>query len=150
MSNPWAQPDPTRPIWVGLGRVGFMWWVGLNFFWPTMVGWVKKSPKPDPTWPIHTPIIHYRPLSILPTRHNATVNMLGLLSYIFPFGKFFFFFNWHRTSPKQDFLDSFLESKLWIYVPTHQSRVSSNSKELFVNIEPKMSGSIAHPKLPTT
>ena len=37
-------------------------------------------------------IIHYRPLSILPTGHNATVNMLGLLSYIFPFGKFFFFF----------------------------------------------------------
>lgn len=93
-------------------------------------------------------IIHYRPLSILPTRHNATVNRLGLLSYIFPFG--IFFFNWRKASPKQDSLDPFLESKLWIYVPTHRSCVSSNSQELFVNIEPKMSGSIAHPKLPTT
>ena len=95
-------------------------------------------------------IIHYRPLSILPTGHNATVNRLGLLSYIFPFGKFFFFFNWCRTSPKQGTLDPFLGSKLRNHIPTHQSRVSSISKELLGKIEPKMLGSIAHPKLPTT
>ena len=33
-------------------------WVGLNFFLPTMVGWVKKFPQPDPTRPMHTPIWH--------------------------------------------------------------------------------------------
>ena len=89
----------------------------------------------------------------LPTGHNATVNRLGLLSYIFPFRKHLFIYlldNWHKISPKQGSLDPFLESKLWIRVLTHQSRVSSNSKELLVNIEPKMLGSIAHPKLPTT
>ena len=32
-----------------------MGWVGLNFFWPTMVGWVKKSSEPNPTRPMHTP-----------------------------------------------------------------------------------------------
>ena len=36
----------TRPMWVGLGRAG------LNFFLPTMVGWVKKSPQPDPCTPL--------------------------------------------------------------------------------------------------
>ena len=30
-------------------------WVGLNCFWPTMVGCVKKSPQLDPTRPKHTP-----------------------------------------------------------------------------------------------
>ena len=29
--------------------------VGLNFFLPTMMGWVKKSPQPNPTRPMHTP-----------------------------------------------------------------------------------------------
>ena len=42
---------------VGLGWVELMWWVGLgwvglNFFWPTMVGWVKNSPHPDPYIPL--------------------------------------------------------------------------------------------------
>ena len=38
----------TRPMWIGLG------WVGLDFFLPTMVGWVKKSPQPDPCTPLLT------------------------------------------------------------------------------------------------
>ena len=29
-------------------------WVELDFFWPTMVDWVKKSPLPVPTRPMHT------------------------------------------------------------------------------------------------
>ena len=41
-----TRPNPTH--------VG---WVRLNFFLPTMVGWVKKSPQPDPTQPMHTPRI---------------------------------------------------------------------------------------------
>ena len=32
-----------------------MGWVRLNFFLPIIVGWVKKSPQPDPTRPMHTP-----------------------------------------------------------------------------------------------
>ena len=44
-----TQLDPTHVGWVGLG------WVGLNFFLLTMAGWVKKSPQPDPTRPMHTP-----------------------------------------------------------------------------------------------
>ena len=45
----------TRSMWVGLDLCDELGWVGLNFFLPTMVGWVKKSPQPDPTQPIHTP-----------------------------------------------------------------------------------------------
>ena len=41
-----TRPNLTYVGWVGLG------WI---FFWPTMVGWVKKSPQPDPTQPMHTP-----------------------------------------------------------------------------------------------
>ena len=43
--------NPTQPNHVGyMGRVVLGWtymmrWVGLNFFWPTMMGWVKKSPQ---------------------------------------------------------------------------------------------------------
>ena len=54
--NPWVQPDPTWPMWIGLGLVEFMHvvgWVRLNFFWPIMVGWVKKFPQPDPCTPLH-------------------------------------------------------------------------------------------------
>ena len=52
--NP-TQPDPTHVGWVGLGWTYVMGWVGLNFFLPTMVGWVKKSFQPDKTRPMHTP-----------------------------------------------------------------------------------------------
>ena len=41
----------TRPMWVGLGWTYVMDWVGLNFFGPTMVGWVKIPS----TRPMHTP-----------------------------------------------------------------------------------------------
>ena len=50
-----TQPNPTHMGRVGLGWTYVMGWVGLNFFWPTMVGWVKKSLQPDPTQPMHTP-----------------------------------------------------------------------------------------------
>ena len=52
-----TRPNPTHVGWVGLGWVELIWWVGSGwiFFWPTMVGWVKKSPQPDPTRPMHTP-----------------------------------------------------------------------------------------------
>ena len=35
-------------------HMGSIWpmWVVLNFFWPTMVSWVKKSPQPDPCTPL--------------------------------------------------------------------------------------------------
>ena len=45
MSNPWVQPNPCE-----LG------WIGLNFFLPTMVDWIKKLPQPNPTRSMHTPI----------------------------------------------------------------------------------------------
>ena len=32
MSNPWVQPDPTQPMWVGLGWTYVMGWVGLGWF----------------------------------------------------------------------------------------------------------------------
>ena len=38
--------------WVGSGWIYVMGWIGLNFFLPTMVGWVKKSPQPDPCTPL--------------------------------------------------------------------------------------------------
>ena len=38
-----------NPIHVGLGWTYVIGWVGLNFFWPIIVGWVKKSPQPDPS-----------------------------------------------------------------------------------------------------
>ena len=48
----------TRSMWVGLDLCDGLGWVGLNFFLPTMVGWVKKSPQPDPTQPnLYTPLI---------------------------------------------------------------------------------------------
>ena len=47
MSNPWVQPDPTRPMWVRLDLCDRLDWV--EFFWPTMVGWIKKSSRPNPT-----------------------------------------------------------------------------------------------------
>ena len=49
-----TQPNVTHMGWVGLGWIYVMGWVGLNFFLPTMVGWVKKSSQPNPTRPIHT------------------------------------------------------------------------------------------------
>ena len=42
----------TQPMWVGLDLCDGLGWV--KFFWPTMVGWVKKSPQPDPIRPMHT------------------------------------------------------------------------------------------------
>ena len=50
-----TRPNPTHVNWVGLGWTYVMSWVGLNFFWPTMMGWVKKFPQPNPTRPMHTP-----------------------------------------------------------------------------------------------
>ena len=52
----------TQPNLTHVGRVGSSWTyvmgqVRLNFFWPTMVGWVKKSPQPDPTRSMHTPTL---------------------------------------------------------------------------------------------
>ena len=41
--------NPTQPDPCGLGWTYVMGWVGLNFFLPTMVGWVKKSPQPNLT-----------------------------------------------------------------------------------------------------
>ena len=40
-------------MWVRLGWTYVMGWIGLNFFFlPTMVGWVKKSPQPNPYTPL--------------------------------------------------------------------------------------------------
>ena len=33
-------------------------WIELNFFKPTMVGWVKKSPQLYLTQPMHSPSCH--------------------------------------------------------------------------------------------
>ena len=46
--------NPTHVGWVGLGWTYVMGWIGLNFFWLTMVGWVKKFSQPDQTRPMHT------------------------------------------------------------------------------------------------
>ena len=54
-----TRPNPTHAGWVGLGWTYVMGWVGSNFFWPTMVGRVKKFPQPDPTRPMHTPTWKY-------------------------------------------------------------------------------------------
>ena len=51
--NP-TQLDPCGLDWVRLDLCDGLGWVGLNFFWPTMVGWVKKSSQPDSTRPMHT------------------------------------------------------------------------------------------------
>ena len=51
LSNPWVQPDPTQPMWVGLGWTYVMGWVEF-FFLSTMIGWVKKSSQPDPCTPL--------------------------------------------------------------------------------------------------
>ena len=48
MSNPWVQPDPTQPNPTHVDWIGLDLCDGLNFFLPTMVGWVKKFPQPDP------------------------------------------------------------------------------------------------------
>ena len=48
----------TRPMWVGLDLCDGLGWI--EFFWPTMVGWVKKSPQHDQTRPMHTPSIKFR------------------------------------------------------------------------------------------
>ena len=47
----------TQPNLTHVGRVGSSWTivigrVGLNFFLPTMIGWVKKFPQPDPCTPL--------------------------------------------------------------------------------------------------
>ena len=40
-----TRPNSTHVGWVRLmGWTYVMGWVELNFFLPTMVGWVKKSP----------------------------------------------------------------------------------------------------------
>ena len=52
------RPNLTHVGWVGLGWTYVMGWIGLNFLLPTMVGWVKKFPQPDPTnpcTPLHDP-----------------------------------------------------------------------------------------------
>ena len=56
----------TRPS--GLGWTYVMGWVGLNFFWPTMVGWVKKSPQPNLTWPMHTPSRLFVQVNLCPVK----------------------------------------------------------------------------------
>ena len=50
-----TRPNPTHVGWVRLGWTYVMGWVGLNFFLPTMAGWVQKSPQPNPTRLMHTP-----------------------------------------------------------------------------------------------
>ena len=67
-----TQPNPTHVGWVGLGWTYVMGWVGSNFFWPTMVGRVKKFPQPDPTRPMHTPI-HYKILKMFSTNANTAI-----------------------------------------------------------------------------
>ena len=47
--------NPIYVSWFRLGCTLVMGWVGLNFFKPTMVSWVKKSPQSDPTRSMHTP-----------------------------------------------------------------------------------------------
>ena len=48
-----TRPNSTHVGWVRLmGWTYVMGWVELNFFLPTMVGWVKKSPQPDPCTPL--------------------------------------------------------------------------------------------------
>ena len=49
------QLNLTHVGWVGLGWTYVMGWVVLNFFLPTMIGWVKKSPQLNPTRLMHTP-----------------------------------------------------------------------------------------------
>ena len=51
MSNPWVQPDPTWPMWVELGRVGFMWWVGLGWIFFDPPWWVGSKNLLNPTQP---------------------------------------------------------------------------------------------------
>ena len=47
--------NPTQPNSCGLGWTYVMSWVRLNFFLPTIAGWVKKFPQLDPIIPMHTP-----------------------------------------------------------------------------------------------
>ena len=43
----------TQPMWVGLDWIRLMWWIELGwFFLLTIMGWVKKSPQPDPCTPL--------------------------------------------------------------------------------------------------
>ena len=51
--------NPNQPNPCGLGWTYVMGWVGLNFFLPTMVSWVKKSPQPDPRTPLQTSLKIY-------------------------------------------------------------------------------------------
>lgn len=43
--------------WVELGWTPLMNWVGLEFFLPTMVGWIEKSLQPDLCTPLATTIV---------------------------------------------------------------------------------------------
>ena len=51
-----TRPSPTHVGWVGLDWTYVMGWVELNFFLPNMVGWVKKSPQPNPCTPLFSTI----------------------------------------------------------------------------------------------
>ena len=48
LSNPWVQPDPTRPIWDGLGWTYVIGWVGLNFFLTHHGGLGQNIPSTRP------------------------------------------------------------------------------------------------------
>ena len=65
-----TRPNPTHVGCIGLGWTSMMGWVGLNFFLPTMVGWVKKSSQPNPTRPMHTPILDNANLLASKIKHN--------------------------------------------------------------------------------
>ena len=54
--------------WVALDLCDGLSWV--EFFWPIIVGWVKKSPQPDPCTPLTKIIVHVH-MSILvnPSTH---------------------------------------------------------------------------------
>ena len=59
-----------------------MGWVGLNFFLPTMVDWVKKSPQPNPCTPL---VLYYQtktPISFCYRRelnHRYLIQLLETL-----------------------------------------------------------------------
>ena len=51
LSNPWVQPDPTQPMWVGLGWTYVMGWVEFFFF----IHHDRLGQKILSTRPMHTP-----------------------------------------------------------------------------------------------
>ena len=87
MGSTW--PNPTHVGWVGLGWTYVMGWVGLNFFWPTMVGWVKKFPQPDPTPPMHTPTTQDPPSDVGIKKSNTKSDMSRILLFLLSKGPIF-------------------------------------------------------------